>query len=214
MGSKKTFERTKEIESIVPEEIRCLMSKIRMGLNGLEDKLATDFSNVNDAIVIPHLVLQEALYIYCQRLSEAVGIERMKRQGIIHASVTNYTNLVPEFIEYLRQFGEVFFGLQAADYEFERAGVFLRRRDSQDDEPKLLGFLDVRPCLEHPKEIEYSGYVPKTISDLEFFKVPIYHLSDINLGLGNVAYVRLFCEMNDGKASRLDSYEDRGIYFP
>lgn len=212
MGSAKPIQRTKEIEYIIPVELHDVHDacfKIRSSLNRLEIRLATDFPKINGETAISHNTLQEAFYNYCENLSEAVSRQKIGKSEIFSVSEDPYAKLIPNFIKYLRGFGEV--GISSGVYplrDFERVGIFLKRKL---DEFRLIGFLEIR---QNPDQIEYFGYVPINVPEEEFHKCPVYHLSVPDSAIGNSAFVRLFSETINRKPVRIDCYENRGIEFP
>jgi len=215
MGSNKSVPRTKEIEVIIPAGLHDVYDscfRIRTGLNCLETILETDFLQLNRETAVSHNILQEAFYDYCIGLSEAATREKIKKSAVVSIfseSADAYTYLVPNFFRYLNDFGEVGISSQVSKMEeSHRVGIFLKGKANG---PKLIGFLDVAQNSNNLESLEYFGYVPVFIPNLE----TLHHISlPPDLPGINFNYVRLFCEIRDGKLYRIDGYSDKGIKFP
>jgi hypothetical protein len=210
MGTGKPVERTENIEIMAPREFAESCSRIRTSLNQLEDKLAGDFPAVNETTAVSHRQVQEALYKYYNALTDAIGIERIRISEINPAESNPYAKLFPNFVGYLKQFGEVGIGSHIDSFQGVcRIGVFLKKGD---DKHKLLGFLGIR---RYPEQKEYSGYVPIKVSERKFHGCSVYHLSTPDLGAGNFAFVRLVAEKRANEDyERVDRFGNRKIKFP
>jgi len=212
MGTKKSVHKTGEIERVIPEGLGSVLDccfRIRTGLNGIENRIELNFPGIAAKTAVSHDNLQQAFYDYCRNLSEAynrTGIENSSVLSVTGEFIVHYARLIPNFIQYLSEFGEVGISSQVWRIgESDRVGIFLRGNSNG---PKLIGFLDIH---QNPETLEYFGYVPVETHNPE----PLHHIShppDIT-GV-KLDYMRLFCEERDGELFRIDGYLDRGIKFP
>lgn len=204
MGTNKLVERIKSVE--VPSDLSPFFLKVESALGQLEEALESNYPAVNKETTIPHLNLQQAWYDYCRRWTEGVKIMRLGDFKVVAPFKIKIGRKVPNFVKYLQHFGPTGFGKYVISKKgVERASVFL----AINEKPRLIGILESRK-----EYIRYSGYVPISVPESEFFRAPVYHLSSSDLGIGNCAYVRLFAEIKDGKSNRLDGFSERGIEFP
>lgn len=218
MGSVKSFDPIGEVESVVPRALRGLCTVLRQDLRNLEGHIAFHYPLVYQSTGIQDLVLQLAAKDYFEGLAEARGLEIIQDSEILPPIKHPDSLLVPNFIAYLSQFGEV--GM-SSNYDYSNgsrnAGIFLRKNDSSG----LIGLLSITDSPIQSEDsllqIDYTGYVPipKNVSEEEFLIAPIYQLSTPPKIEGvNLAFVRLSWEVKDKKAIRFDEYEKRGIEFP
>lgn len=209
MGTKKQVERTGHIELLVPQEFARHCTEVRIGLNKLEDQLVKYFPEVNGATADSHMQVQEALHHYYTALANARAVDRIKKFGVIAIEDDPFAHLIPNFVRYLSRFGEI---SSSSEIDVKqglfRFGIFLKR---ENHEPRLLGLVGAR---RNPRQLEYAGYVPTELSEREFHGCPIYHLSTLDLGKGNFAFVNLFSEERNGRMERADGFGTKGIDFP
>ena len=219
MGTLQSIKPIEKIEQGISElSFYSSIAQIRQNLNDLENTLSTRFPEVNQSTAIPHLVLQQALRDYVQRINRSLDLENIKETPIIPGDPNSFPFCsAPNFLSYLSGFGEI----GSSEYfnsfpDSAKVGVFLKPRNIELN-PQFLGLIGIS---NDERQIEYTGYVPTNLSEKEFFKHAyknnLWHLSEPPKAEGiNFSYVRLFAEKNSqGKLERFDAFSERGIEFP
>jgi hypothetical protein len=209
MGTLSTVKNLDFVEGVLSSEhpLFEVGTKIRAYFNCFEDIMAAGYPVINGANAISHLMAQEGLSNYFNRIGEGIRLQGIRTSEVVPVSSDRFRfESVPGFLEYLSRFGQV--GMSRyldSPVTGGRTGIFLIK----DMQLALIGLLNFNKS---EKQLEYCGHVPvhSKVNSNTYQLAPSPKIDGVDFN-----FVRLFAQRNsDGNWNRLDGFAERGINFP